>query len=172
MPAGAGPCTLVETLERRIAADPRSVMRRNKRLRNNGKALSAAFLAWGVPFLLSAYTVMFESGVDLKAQPDNAPIRGATLLILFSPIAILLLAVYFAVLAFLLERIRVLSLGSLLTANAIVSVLISGKFASERWQVGGASDAALGFLIFGLGCLGSLSLGSLAWRKPGGDPAA
>ena len=128
------------------------------------RSMAAGGAAWVVPAVMSMSVFLSGPGVDSSGSPDNAPYRAAAFLLILSPIFIGLLSAYFFAVAYVLRRLGIMSLLSLVSVNLVLSLVIGWEFYGQGMVVGGAEDALFSFITFGLGAFICLGLGSVFWH--------
>jgi hypothetical protein len=124
-------------------------------------ASGAAF--WLPPFLIGIYVIYTYTGVDSLGYTDDAPLRAASLLIGFSPIAIIIFGSAIAVTAGTLRLFKCNSLKALLLTSAGLGCFVGIVFAALGYNFGGAKDAIFSFTSFGVLTFSCFGLGSTVW---------
>lgn len=128
--------------------------------RSTLQILAAAAGAMIIP-LVWAFQV--EPGPpNADGSPDNGPAFGAFAFIMFAPVWLLLLSMYWAAVVALLRLLGSLRLVPLLVVNLLPSTCLGLAYAFDRSEYG-FRHAAESFAFVALWTVASLSLGSLAW---------
>jgi len=126
-------------------------------------ALVASLATLLIPVGTALWTVFSPPALNPDGSPDNAPLRGAGFFLLASPVFLLALATYFALVPVILRRIRRLSFSVLLVFNVLPSTMLALLFGIQGLRAFGPTDGAIAFGLFGGFSFISLSLGSCAW---------
>lgn len=126
-------------------------------------ALASAGASLALPVGLAVWVFLAGPDIDASGRPDNAPYRAAGFFLMLSPVLATIVAASFALLGWALRKFGRLRLASIILAVLCLSVICGVILAVQGARLGGLSDAAISFALFGGSSFLCLLAGGLTW---------